>query len=332
VPTLDGVVPTDLEGVSTSAVARWCSLHPSLAPPEGAEVLRHTKRAAAVRLRAAAHDGGTVVALRRPRREADAERIAHELVLPALDLPVLSYFGCARDGEFAWVFVEDAGGEAYRPEEPRHRALVAHWLAELHGAGQRADLAAVLPLRDVAYYREQLDEAREAVRSIVPTVTRAARRFLPVLDAIELRLAAVAAAWPDVERLCRRAPRTVHHGDISGENIRLRHTEDGVDVIAMDWERIGFGLPVIDLSHFMERPVDLQLYREAARPLWDAVDPGDLERLAVVGRVLRLFLGVGQAARRLAPGWVAKPLDDLRIQAVWLERALRLPPFGVGAR
>src|SRR5438309_2124780 len=75
-------------------------------------------------------------------------------------------------------------------------------------------------------------------------LTEEERRQLHILQRLIDRLH---SRWDSICGVCGNAPRTLVHGDLSGKNLRLCKTDAGPQIVALDWETAGWGLPAADL-------------------------------------------------------------------------------------
>src|SRR5262249_13733959 len=99
---------------------------PRPAEPKAGEPLTRKKerpRKGACRLAGGGPGGSAVIAKRCRRGEALLEQTIYEEVLPRLPLPALRCYGLVEepDGQSAWLFLEDAGGERYSASLQEHR-------------------------------------------------------------------------------------------------------------------------------------------------------------------------------------------------------------------
>src|SRR5437870_12838093 len=75
-------------------------------------------------------------------------------ILPLTGLPALHCYGVVEEseGEFCWLFLEDAAGVRYSPQLSQHRELAACWLAKTQLAAASTGLEACLPARELDHY------------------------------------------------------------------------------------------------------------------------------------------------------------------------------------
>src|SRR5262245_54004229 len=232
-------VSKEIAPIESRALMAWRALWPALAEPSKIERLKgdkETSKKSAHRLAGVGPEGSTIIAKRCRRSKALTERGIYEDVLPRVPVPALRYYGLVEedDGEFCWLFLEDAGEEKYSPFIAEHRRLAARWLGLLHTSAARLAPAARPPDQGPSYYLERLRSAHERMRGGVvnPAVTVEERAVLlgalGLLELLEFR-------WCEVERSCEAMPRTVVHGDFTEKNIRLRTGEAGTLCLPFDW-------------------------------------------------------------------------------------------------
>jgi len=281
------VLPAEL--LDHHAVHAWRRIKPDSFQPQNIEVLRNRRKSAVYRLSGVGSDGSAVIAKRCPANVASIERILYETVLPRLPLPVLEYYGfvCEPEGEFAWVFMADAGPHKYSLESAEHRALAGQWLATVHGT-VAAELEGKLPERGPDQYLQLLRSARAGLLQHADDPGRSAdeaallRKFATYADFIE-------AHWDDVENCCAKVPRTLVHGDFVIKNLRIQTCRPGPALLVFDWEMAGWGAPATDLAQFVGRCAspDMNAYCATVRPYFPALEPHDVQRLADCGNLLR---------------------------------------------
>ena len=295
---------------------------------------RPGRKSGVYRLEGAGEDGAAVIAKCSRRCTAWVERTIYEQVLPRVDAPRLRYYGYLEDpaGAFDWLFLQDAGKTKLGAGDG---ALVAQWLARLHmDAAPLVDQVA-LPERGPAHYLEHLRTARQLIDTSLEelALTEEERRQLQNLQRLTTVLE---EQWDSICARCRRAPRTLVHGDLSGKNLRLCKTDAGAQIVALDWETAGWGPPAADLPWLptrAQRPlkpgklphwngtVPLDVYAACAAGVWHDVPLAELERLAQVGTVFCAVAGARWAAEQLRAGGGMKRLV---FYVEYLPRALAL--------
>jgi hypothetical protein len=279
------------------------------------------RKSGVYRLEGAAEDGAAVIAKCSRRCTASVERIIYEQVLPRVDVLRLRYYGYLEDpaGEFDWLFLEDAGEAKLSATDA---AIAAKWLAQLHTDTAKLVGEIPLPERGPAHYLEHLRSAREIIGmsleelALVDEERRQLNALQRVADQLESR-------WDTICADCAAAPRTLVHGDLSGKNLRLRRTDRGAQIVALDWETAGWGPPAADLPYWptrAQRPlkpgklphwngtVPLDVYAQHAKELWNGASAKDLKRLARIGNVFRALAGARWTAEQLRAGGGMKRL------------------------
>lgn len=277
------------------AVRAWRELDVGPCPAR-LELLRRRSKSVVYRLPGAGRDGSDVIAKRGLWQDALDERAAYE-ALDELRLPRLLFYGFVPEParECGWLFMEDAGREPWDPEVATHRQAATRWLAGLHTASSRMKDAAQLPLRDLGWLREHLEDAHARIIASFgnPALAPEAR---PVLDAMLAVFDEVEACWREIEDACAPMPRALVHCDFAERNVRIRYEDSEPRVLVFDWEVAGWGLPAVDLVD-----ADLSSYAEAVRADWPGLDRAALERFALLGLLLRG--GV------VAASWATRSLD-----------------------
>ncbi len=305
------------------AVQAWSAIAPDASTPDTIHVLRRGRKKAAIyRLVDAAPGGGAhLIAQRAPLSKALIERTVYRDILPRLPVPAPRFYGFLEDGpEFAWLFLEDAGDDRYDPADPAHRALGAGWLGQMHTTATGVATARGLPDAGPVRYRRHLVAGRSTIQTHLtnPALTAAER---DTLRAIVSDLDRTEAAWTLIEAECAAFPQTLVHGDFRRKNVYLRDGPQGVELLPIDWETAGWGVPAIDLVR-----IDLAAYHTVARAIWPDVRFEAVSRLAVVGRILSQLAAIDWVSPQLAyddPVYMIRPMSWLRDFQTQLGDALR---------
>jgi hypothetical protein len=269
------------------AVLAWSRLQPERVEPAGLVQLKGKLKTAVFRLDGVGPDGSNVIAKRCRTSTARVERIIYEHLLARLPLPTLRIYGFVPDGEYCWLFLEDAGSGRYEPSNETHRALVAEWLGAIHGASFAAKWTQMLPRRDASHYLGLVHQARDELLAFAgyAAVTADDRTLLNRLagqcDCIESR-------WEEAERCFEDFPPCLVHGDLVIKNLRVSSDARGPALLVFDWEMGGWGVPATDLAQSVGRVAspDLKWYCAA---LQQRVLMQQVQRLAHFGTLLRVI-------------------------------------------
>jgi hypothetical protein len=181
-------------------------------------------------------------------------------------------------------------------------------LAGLHGTAQRVAAVERLPERGPGHYGAHLRSGRDRIlRNLSnPVLTERDREMLRELVR---RLQRVESHWPEVEERCAPLPRTLVHGDFSRKNVRVRALHDRREVLAMDWEVAGVGIPGPDLLY-----VDVPTYREAILEAWPGVDARSFSTVLELGRLFRGALApIDWKSQSLSHPWVGNAMAMLQL-------------------
>ncbi len=302
-----GTPGTDQAVLVNGAIRAWRTLAPESAAPRRVEIVETSDKSAVLRLRGTGPGNAAVIAKRCRHADATTERMIYEEILPELPVPSAGYYGAvpAEEAAFAWLFLEDLGdldlpvaGQA---------ALAARWLGQMHtAAATLAAKASRLPDRGSAYFLARLRSARRAVlaKAGSPCLSLKERRML------ETSLAqwdTVEAHWKEIEAVCALTPQTLVHGDFVALNLRLRPERGGMSTVPFDWERAGWGAPVVDLVD-----VDVSAYWAAVKECWPRLSLRDVEEMA---RYAKLLMPLGQE-------WEGRPMRKISKRRKRIARAL----------
>jgi hypothetical protein len=97
------------------AAAAWRAVAPTAPNPDCIEVLRSKNGSAVYRLVGAGPSGGPIIARRSGKTTALIVRALYEKMLSRLPITLPRYRAFCADGpEYAWVFLEDVGGNDRR--------------------------------------------------------------------------------------------------------------------------------------------------------------------------------------------------------------------------
>jgi hypothetical protein len=335
-----------LQEVSTDrldhpALRAWVRAGATLGEPVAIERLQKKKKGKVYRLRHAGPDGNDIVAKRSSPERIWHERLIYEAILPLLPLPTVRYHGCVEepDGAAWWLFLEDAGGEAYSPFCDEHRRLAAHWLGCLHTSAAGSAAAARLPGRGPDFYHGHLRSAHETVlRSLGhPGFTA---HDLRALAAIITDCEVVASHWGEVERLCEQVPRTLIHGDFKPKNMRVRATPNGLTLFAFDWGSAGWGVVAPDIvqseissGHWScGASPDLATYCSMVQDWWPRWGVQDIRRLAVIGQIFRCLVCISLSAKSFATEWVEEAARNMAVYEPEMADAIRAAEWTRGGK
>ncbi|PYN30131.1 MAG: hypothetical protein DME01_28375 [Candidatus Rokuibacteriota bacterium] len=279
------------------------------------------------RLERAGTDGSTVIAKRCPRGEALVERTIYEQILPHVPLPGPRYYGTVvdpNDGpqkEFGWLFIEEIQGERYDAALLAHREAAGRWLGILHTEAHPAADQAELPDAGPARYRKQMRRARDLIRDHLdsPALTI---DDLALLDGLLAQFDRLDEHWDRLEHAVTGLPRTLVHGDLNGQNLRVQATSTGRRIVAFDWAESGRGVPTADLAQVVAASPDLVTYLSVVRERWPSCDREDVERLATCGAVFRALAAIEWNAQIYFPEWANMLVPSLRKYDAELAHAL----------
>src|SRR5437667_4764104 len=143
------------EGVQEhQAVQAWLQIQSGSWEPGSLEVLQQRRYSTVYRLKQVKQEAARVIAKRCRVATARIEQTIYEQLLPLTRMPALCCYGLLEesDGEFCWLFLEDAAGARYSPQLPHNRGLAGRWLAETQLTALAHDLKSCLPGRGLDHY------------------------------------------------------------------------------------------------------------------------------------------------------------------------------------
>ena len=275
------------------AVEAWRELRGDGSLPQSLKTLYEAQKSAVYLLERVGGEGSGVIAKLCLKETAVVECAVYKEILPRLSTPTLRYYGhVAGEGDFCWLFVDDAGEREYSSAIDKHRLLAARWLGMMHLATAGLAGETPLPSRSPLYYLTTLRSTR---RDIVenfgnPTLTA---DNVSVLKAIAAQFDLLESRWDQLQAFCGQMPQTLVHGDFKEENMRVRQSEQGDILLPFDWELAGWGTPAVDLARGIRHSGDAMAavseYLSIVRHYWPQLRLEDVRRLVSCGAVFRLI-------------------------------------------
>jgi hypothetical protein len=321
--------------VDHPAAKAWYELGSDLIEPEAIVALKEHDKSAVYRLEGVGPAGGCIIGKRCKRGAAMVERVIYEEILPYLPIPALHYYGFIEEseGEFCWLFLEDAHGDEFSPCLEAHRTLAARWVATMHISAADIVDPEWLPDRGPAYYLRQLQLTSNIFRQNFNN-PRLNRDQITVLRTILSRYEFLESRWGEINSLSDSVPRTLVHGDFVAKNMFIRKDKTGSALLAFDWENAGYGVIFVDLAQsppastqFSANP-DIGAYWAVVRNYWPDIKTHDLERLANFGTLLRLLEAINWITERLSLEWIDKPVSTIAVYECWLAELIQTLGLG----
>lgn len=184
------------------------------------------------------------------------------------------------------------------------------------------------------YYPTNLRDAIRGLESLQPPSVRVGRKDAELRDRLLGRLYGLLAEGPDRARLLAESsgPETLLHGDLWPTNILAVATPDGLQTRLIDWDSVGVGSPIHDLSTLLYRfPVHqrsriLDRYQEGVEPLgWRFPGPADLSLLlgtAEISRIANCIIWPCIDAAQARADWAFDSLAEIETWFDLIEPAL----------
>ena len=273
------------------AVQAWLQVQSDSGEPRSLELLQRRRHSTVYRLSEVRQDGAKVIAKRCRVATARIEHAIYEELLPLTGMPALRCYGMLEEpeGEYCWLFLEDAAGVRYSPQLPHNRALAGCWLAETHLAAVSAGLKSRLPDRELDHYLRLLRGCRAMLLHHLGSSALSAEDAA-VFRNVAAHLDALESLWGELEEICDVMPRTLVHGDFVNKNLRIRDSAAGPVLLVFDWEFAGWGVPAADLAQFIDRAAspDLSLYCSISNREQLHLDLRDIQAVAACGNLLRM--------------------------------------------
>lgn len=269
------------EDLAARASALWAGVDPAGSPPDSVQTLKPAHRKSAVlRLVGAGPNGDSVVAKRAARASIEIEARVYRDVLARLPVSATRLLGTAPDGDWSWLFLEDAGDTPFDSGLSIHRRLASVWMADVHGGARLLPQVSELPDRGPSHYRALLGAVEELLRETLGNPALSAEEIAVVEGVIEA-CGTFDSRWPRAALMLAEGPLTITFGGFSSKNARVRASVDGPVLMPFDFESAGYGCPAIDLVY-----PDGDAYVKEAGGWWDGLDLEEFGRFQGVGRVL----------------------------------------------
>lgn len=284
----EGAEPESIETLDRKQRV-WIKFRSERVQPENIEILKEKKFI--YRLKGVGLEGSAVIAKQCEQGVGMMEHTIYKEILSRLPLPTLRCYGFVKEpnGEFCWLFLEDAGTEVFQFRIKEHRALAARWLGLMHTSAVHVAATARLPDRGSGYYLEHLQLARDASQRVIVNSTLSPDDLV-VLESIISQCNVLESCWRKVERFCDRMPQTLVHSDFTAKNIGVRNRQTGMALLPFDWEMAGRGTPAADLTYLEQ--ADLAIYWSVVRPSWPYLDVQDIEQMANLARIFRGLVAI----------------------------------------
>lgn len=308
------------------AFLAWRQINRGKYIPRAIEVLKQHKKSEIYRLKEGASGGWTIIAKRCLSEGGNLERLIYEKILPSLPISQLRYFGCVeKSASDLWIFLEDAGTQHFLPTDDSHRLLAAYWLGALHLSARKIPIVESLPSRGPAHYFDLMQIGRENIVQNLenPALTP---EYLDILKSVLKQMESVETNWGDLTKLCKDFPQTMIHADFQPKNICVKQGPTGDILYVMDWEKAGWGIPILDLAPSQglssSQDIDLSTYLTIAQEFWQNLDMPTLQFAIHIGCVFRRLAAVYWSSKGLSYPWVEKPVLSIEFYQKELAYAL----------
>src|SRR5207249_545687 len=135
------------------AVQAWLQVQSDSVEPDSLELVQRRRHSTVYRLNQGKEDRARVIAKRCRTATARIERTIYEDLLPLTGMPALRCYGLLEEpeGEYGWLFLEDAAGARYSPQLPPNRAFQAFCLPRTSLTALANDLSFCLPVRELVH-------------------------------------------------------------------------------------------------------------------------------------------------------------------------------------
>jgi aminoglycoside phosphotransferase (APT) family kinase protein len=145
----------------------------------------------------------------------------------------------------------------------------------------------------------------------------------------------VDSRWGEVESFCASMPRVLVHGDLIARNVCMRFDGGAPLVLAIDWEKAGWGIPSIDLAQApvpspqFSADADVVSYCDVVRSTWPRMDREMLEHSAWYATIFRCLSALHWDARYLRLDWPHRTMAKVEYYRSALRMACERAGLGV---
>lgn len=306
------------------AINAWLKLHPERKVPQRIQILERSGPSRIVlRLTGIGNSGSNVIAKRTPQNTALIEREIYEEILPKLPLPMLQYYGSAKEerSKYYWLFLEDVSGEKYNPDIIEHRLAAAKWFGIMNTSVFDCSVPSNLPKRWPEHYLELLIVGRNTILSNISNLL-IQPGDLSLLETVVNNCDHLSYIWEQIASVCEGIPPTLVHGDFITKNVGIRSNHNGITLLPFDWEKAGWGNPAEDISR-----VDIPTYWDTVKDVWPELSLQAFERLANVGKVFRCLVYLDWIAPQLKSDSLEQSMYHLGLCNSWLDDLIRTAPW-----
>lgn len=271
------------------------------------ERVRDDQKSAVYLLKGSGPGGRDLVAKHRSYRLANPIHLARPEALSLLERaqePVAPrLLGVVPGQHEAWIFLEYVDGVPFDPDNMEHRRGSARLAARIHALDPTEAELATLPMRDALFYKHRLLFTLDQLRSC-----EADRKdeCHPVVARLRARLERVLDSWEPVEQSLREQPRGIVHGDFAAKNLLVLKPGERAEVIAVDWDTVGFGYRFADLEC-----VDLDEYLSVSDTGANGQSREALTAALRLASMLRLINRVAWTVVGLTGNFFARPIRHL---------------------
>lgn len=309
------------------AFRAWRELQPATETPRGIEILKGKPpregkelRRIVCRITGVGLTGSAVIGKGCRPNNGMVEDTIYRNILPHLPFHSLNYYGMVEEpnGDYCWLFLQDAGEEIYSPELEDHQLLRAQWLALMHTSAARFAAPNSLPDKGLGHYLKRLRTIRNAILHYLAGQA-IQDSDLVLFEATMSQCNQLESRWDLVEELCEGLPRTLVHGDFVAKNLRVRSSHNGTLLLPFDWGEAGWGTAARDIIH-----VDSEAYWTEVSTHWPEITAQTIQRSATAGRILRCI----DAIYWLHNGWMETLKGHLTVYSSWLADAMQEAGLG----
>jgi hypothetical protein len=324
-------IPRSSSPDAAAAVECWTAIGGPM--PSAVRPLQEERQRVVYRLVGGAPDGRDLIAKCCPRSEAEREQMVYTLLSSHRPQVTVELYGTApvvtdSGARRVWLFLQDAGGRAFRLGDRLDRAIAGRWLAELHV--RCADLPGVATLRDrgpdhfVEYLKLVPDRA--ALASANPELSDEDR--CDIARTTDL-CARVRSRWDDLAAFCASMPSTFVFGDFKDDNLRVVEGSDGLTLVGFDWNEAGWGVAALDVLTFEGHRVAplLSKYLPVVTSRWPDLTAERVLLLGVVGEIFRCAASMRWDLERLEYPWTEAAMSRIRYFNEWMDYCMRTVPW-----
>lgn len=321
----------DFQSMNNNVLGVWNRVKPFNDEIVGMEVLQEEKLSSVYRLKTAEYSKPNIIAKRAVHKHILREKNAYENIFPFISILTPYYFGFIEDKnkDFAWLFIEDVGGENYSPHSKEHRILGGEWLGLMHIYTSEFDQRLKKCDRDLHYWEQFVSKAIEILSTNLSNPSLK-KDDVTLIRTIIGYCETIKHYWFQLQYFYYEMPQVFIHGDFKVDNMQVITTPlEKKSLCVFDWGESGWGTPALDVATFLNYPVnpDISAYCRVTQKYWPIFNASSVQRIGYIGEIFRSIRSIRWEAENLQYQWVETSISTLKCYKWWLEDIIDAAPW-----